>query len=83
MQYQHHWRLALVAQSPEELAACRSRAPEAAGCCRRWDMRSEEILGSDAFVRRLVEAALGDRSPGDDFLVVPPGGRIDRSQFLR
>jgi hypothetical protein len=46
-------------------------------------MRYEEILGSDHYVRRLVEIA-GDLSKADgEFLIVPPGGVIQQAQFIR
>jgi hypothetical protein len=82
MQYQHLERLALVAHSQADLVAYRPRALEVARYCQRWGMRYEEILGSDAYVRRLVEAAAGLESADTDFLVIPPGGELCQAQFL-
>jgi hypothetical protein len=45
----------------------------------------EEILGSDRYVRRLVEvaAAPDTAQAGGEFLVIPPGGQIGQEQFIR
>ena len=53
-QYQNYERLVLVAHRQAELDACRPQAEEIARFCARWDMRLEEILGSDGYVRQLV-----------------------------
>ena len=54
-QYQHYERLVLVAHNQADLEAYRPQAQEVARFCERWGMRYEEILGSDRYVRRLVE----------------------------
>jgi hypothetical protein len=82
VQYRHYRRLALVAQSPDDLQASRPRAREVAAFCARWGMVYEEILGSDGYVRRLIEVALSEEAPGEDFLLVPPGGEIHQAEFL-
>lgn len=82
-QYQHYRRLAFVAHREEDLAAYRPRALEVARFCERWGMRYEEILGSDALVRRLVELAGSPQREDDDFLWVPPGGELRQDQFWR
>jgi hypothetical protein len=56
-QYQNYERLVLVAHSQAELDACRPQAREIARFCARWDMRLEEILGSDGYVRQLADLA--------------------------
>lgn len=81
-QYQHYERLALVVHRPDDLEAYRSQALEVAQYCQRWGMRFEEILGSDAFVRRLIEAALAPERAGDDFVLIPPGGEVRQEQFI-
>jgi hypothetical protein len=81
-QYQNYERLALVAHRPEDLETYRSQALEVAQYCQQWDMRYEEILGSDAFVRSLVEAALDLDRAGDEFVVIPPGGDVRQDQFI-
>jgi len=80
----------LVARSQDDLDAYRPQAQEVARFCERWGMRYEEILGSDRYVERLIEAAaaLGNGSqPPDglksDFVVIPPGGEIRQEMFMR
>jgi hypothetical protein len=90
-QYQNYRRVAFVAHRQEDLEEYRASAQEVARFCERWNMRYEEILGSDGYVRRLVDlvvqvreqglAAL--RDAGADFLVIPPGGEIRQSMFMR
>jgi hypothetical protein len=84
-QYQHYERLVLVAHSQEDLGKYRPQAQEVARFCERWGMRYEEILGSDRYVRRLVEvaAAPDTAQAGGEFLVIPPGGQIGQEQFIR
>ncbi len=82
-QYQHYERLALVAHSPEDLETYRPQALAVAAFCQRWGMRYEEILGSDHFVRRLVEVMTALDKTGPDFVIVPPGGEIRQEMFLR
>jgi hypothetical protein len=92
-QYRNYSRIALVASSPEEMAIYRPQAQEVARFCERWGMRYEEILGSDDYVFRLIETAIalhrngsGTIGPGEvgpDFLVIPPGGEIKQSLFMR
>lgn len=81
-QYQHYERLVLVAHNSQDLEAYRPQALEVAQYCQQWGMRYEEILGSDAFVRRLIEAALNPEQAGDDFVIVPPGGEVRQEQFI-
>jgi hypothetical protein len=89
-QYQHYERVALIAHSRPALEACAPAAREVARFCKRWDMRYEEILGSDGYVRRLVEAAVTLRDEGlaardrigRDFVIVPPGEEVRASVFV-
>lgn len=89
-QYAHYQRIALVASTPEELAAYREQAQEVARFCERWNWRYEEITGSDDYIRRLIETAAGlangtltPDSVGPDFLVIPPGGEIRQEMYMR
>ena len=89
-QYAHYERIALVASNPEELAAYREQAQEVARFCERWNMRYEEIAGSDDYVCRLIETAIalrdGALSPDSvdpDFLVIPPGEEIRQEMYMR
>ncbi|MGD9146974.1 MAG: DUF1638 domain-containing protein [Anaerolineae bacterium] len=88
-QYQHYERLVLVAHDQSDLEAYRPQALEVARFCERWGMRYEERLGSDQYVRRLVQVTTeldvreSIRLADGDFLVIPPGGEIRQEQFMR
>ena len=89
-QYQHYERLMLVAHNQEDLDHYRPQAMEVARYCQRWNMRYEERLGSDAYVRRLVELAAKlarggrlDESDQRDFLLIPAGDEIRQDYFIR
>ena len=82
-QYQHYERLVLVAHNHVDLEKYRPQAQEIARYCERWGMQYEEILGSDEYVRRLVEVATALDKADGDFVVIPPGGQISQSQFVR
>jgi hypothetical protein len=81
-QYQHYERLALVTHNESDMEKYRPEAQEVAAYCERWGMRYEEILGSDVYVRRLVEVAAALDKADDDMLVIPPGGEIKQEQFI-
>jgi len=82
-QYRHIRRVAFVAQGQEDLEGYRRQAQEVAQFCQRWGARYEEILGDDAYIRRLIEASQDFTQIGDDFFVVLPGGLIQSHPFLR
>lgn len=82
MQYQHYRRLVLVAHSEEDLDRYRPEAKRVARYCAQWNMRYEEIMGSERYVRRLLEVASTPEEAGDEFLVVRPGGEIRQDQFV-
>jgi len=82
-QYQHYQRLVFVAHDQQDLDTYRPRALEVAEYCQRWGMKYEEVLGSDGYVRDLVEAVSTLTESNDEFLVIPPGESIGQSQFLR
>jgi hypothetical protein len=89
-QYQHYERLVLVAHEQADLEKYRPQALEVARFCERWGMRYEEMLGSEGYVRRLVELAEqlavddAEATVADkDFLIVPPGGEIRQESFMR
>lgn len=82
-QYQHYRRLALVAHNQADLEAYRAQAQEVADYCGRWNMTFDEVLGSDAYVRKLVAVAADITQADDDFLLIPPGGELKQSQFVR
>jgi len=82
-QYQHYRRLMLVARDQRELEAYRSRAQEVAAYCARWGMSYEEMLGSDQYLKKLVELATGREQTDEEFLLIPPGGTLTQAQFIR
>ena len=82
-QYRNYNRLVLVAHTQEDLETYRPRAQEVAEYCQRWDMKYEEIVGSDAYIRNLVGAASTLNDSNEEFLVIAPGDVIQQSQFFR
>jgi Protein of unknown function (DUF1638) len=82
-QYQHYERVAFVAHSQEDLEKYRPQAMEVAEYCKRWGMRYEEILGSDIYIRRLIEIASSPGKSDADFLVIPPGSEVTQDMFMR
>ena len=82
-QYMNYTRLVLVAHTQEDLETHRPRALEVAEYCQRWGMKYEEVLGSDKYIRDLVKAVSTLTESDEQFLVIPPGGSIEQSQFLR
>lgn len=82
-QYQHYERLAFVAHNINDLEKYRPQAKEIAQYCEQWGFRYEEILGSDGYVRRLIEVAAAIDKADSDFIVIPPGGIITQAMFAR
>jgi hypothetical protein len=82
-QYQNYKRLAFIAHQEADLFKYRPSAKEVAAYCERWGMVYEEILGTDKYVRRLVEVAINLDELDSEFLVVPPGGTLTQEAFLR
>ena len=82
-QYQHYERLAFIAHDDEDLDKYRPQAQEVAAYCQRWGMRYEEILGSDTYIRRLVEKSIRPDQADEDFVVVPPNGEVTQTMFMR
>jgi hypothetical protein len=46
-------------------------------------MRYEELLGTDDYLQRLVEIAIGLEQTGDEFLLIPPGDTLTQAHFIR
>ena len=82
-QYRHCKRLAFVANDQRDLDLYRKQAEEVGDFCQRWNTRYEGILGSDAYLQRLMEVSQDPTKTGNDFLIVHPGGMIQTHQFLR
>jgi hypothetical protein len=83
VQYRNYKRLVFVAHSQEEIERYRSQAKEVAKYCQRWGMRYEEIIGSEDYIRHLVELAASLELAGEDFILIPPGGELKQAQFIR
>ncbi len=79
--YRNYRRLVFVAHTQAELEKYRPRVEQIANFCKRWGMRYEEIMGSDRYVRRLIEVATALDQADGEFVVVPPGGEITQEQF--
>lgn len=80
-QYQNYERLAFVSYSQDDLEKYRPQALEVAHYCAQWEMRYEEIVGSDRYIMRIL-ALIDDPNPADDeFIVVSPGGQINQERF--
>ena len=82
-QYQNYKRLAFVAHNLQDLEQYRPQAEDVAKFCQRWGMSYEEILGSEDFIKRLIQVAAALDSASEDFLIIPPGGEINQNQFIR
>ena len=82
-QYRHYKRLVFVAHTRDDLETYRPRALEVAEYCKQWGMSYEEVLGSEDYIRDLVKAVGTLCESDEQFLVIPPGGSIEQSQFLR
>ena len=81
--YQNYTRICLVSHSEEDLAANRERAQTVAAFCNeRWGMEYIERVGSDALIAKLMNAPRNMDLLGDEFVVIPPGGRVDMNQFF-
>ena len=81
--YGHYSRLVFIASSEEELAAYRPRAQAIADFAREhlgWSY--EERLGSDEYLRRLLDAPQDPLQVGDGFLLVLPGNQVTQGMFI-
>jgi hypothetical protein len=82
--YASYTALCFVATTEQELGECAERVREVADFCHeRWDMSYDERVGSPELLERLLAAPRDPTGPGEDFLVIPPGGRVESGMFLR
>jgi hypothetical protein len=81
--YHRYRRLMMVAHNEQELKDYGPQAQAVADYCARWGMGYEELMGSDDYLRQLVEIAAGLEEMGTEFLLIPPGGALAQSQFIR
>ena len=82
-QYHNYKRLVMVARNPAELELYREKALEVAEYCTRWGMRYEELIGTDDYLQSLVEIAFNLQNLNDQFILIPPGGVLKQSDFIR
>jgi hypothetical protein len=80
--FANYKRLALIVQNVHELEAYRPAAQEAAKYCERWGLTYEELMGTDAMVRRLIDIATSLDQVDENFLVVPTAGTLTQDQFF-
>lgn len=83
LQYRNYKRLVFVAHNQADLDAYRPLALRVADYCARWGMVYEEMLGSEAYIEKLMDWARHSPEAGDEFVVVGPGGELTQVQFLR
>lgn len=80
----NYTQICLLAATAADLSECRAEAREVADfCSRRWGMSYRERIGSDALLRALLDAPQRIDDLGEDFVVVPPGGRVELQMFSR
>ncbi len=82
-QYHNYKRLMLVARNQSELEQYRPRALEVAEYCSRWGMQYEELIGSDEYLEQFAALANNLERFTDEFLLIPPGGVLKQSLFMR
>jgi len=82
-QYKNYTRLVLVAHNQADLEKYRPKAIEVARYCQRWGMRYQEILGTDGYIKQLIEVVKDPDKADEDILVIPPGGELTQEMFLR
>lgn len=80
-QYRNYERLAFVAHRQSDLDKYRPQALEIAQYCGQWNMRYEQILGSDRYIRHMIEIIEDLNRIDDEFILVPPGGEIRQELF--
>ncbi len=80
----HYTHLCLLGSTPADLAECRAEVrPVAEFCASRWGITYEERIGSDALLSGLLDAPRTMDALGEDFVVIPPGGRVEARMFAR
>jgi hypothetical protein len=86
--YGRYRRVCFVAITPEDLERYRPRAIEVAEFCRkRWSWKYQERVGSDALIRRLLDAGrarvAADEAPDlQDFVIIKPGEEVRQEPFM-
>jgi hypothetical protein len=86
--YGRYRKACFIALTPEDLEQYRAQAAQVALFCReRWDWQYKEAVGSDAFIRRLLEFARGGISADahqdpEDFIFIRPGEEVRQQPFM-
>ncbi len=81
--YRNYSQLCLVSHSEAGLVESRERAQVVAEFCKeRWGMEYCERVGSDALVAKLLAAPRQLDRLGTEFIIIPPGGRVEMNPFL-
>ncbi|MCC6197405.1 MAG: DUF1638 domain-containing protein [Burkholderiales bacterium] len=85
MKYRHYRKICLVGFSQQELDDYRAQASAVAEFMngRFGGVEYEEALGSTALVESLARMGADGDVPGEEFVVVGPGGEISQDLFLR
>jgi hypothetical protein len=92
LQYKNYSRLMYIAHKGEDTNMYKDQIGEITSFCKRWDMRYEERMGSDRYIKMIVdltrrihnnEFILGDELANGDFVIVRPGNAIEQRYFLR
>lgn len=78
-QYKNYRRLCFVACHAGDVEQYGQYAREVAGFCK---MEYEERVGTSDFMDALLRQREGP-TPGEDFVIVPPGQVVEQSQFFR
>jgi hypothetical protein len=73
LMFKDYKRLVLIITGQEDMSKYRKYTKEQAD---RYNLRYEEITGSNALIKRMLEGNLNG-----DFVVVPPGGTIKYTDF--
>jgi Protein of unknown function (DUF1638) len=78
-----------VALTPEDLERYRPQARQVADfCSERWGWQYKEVVGSNAFIARLLDFLQGGipgdaRRDPDDFVIIRPGEEVAQQPFMR
>jgi hypothetical protein len=86
--YGRYRKACFIALTPEDLEQYRAQATEVAEFCReRWGWQYKEAVGSDVFIRRLLEFArdgisVDARQDPEDFVFIRPGEEVRQQPFM-
>lgn len=85
MQYRNYTKLIFVAHREQDFGTYEPLVQPVAKYCSQW-MDFEEYLGSLEYLKRLIDsidgAAAGTLQSNGEFIVIPPGGELQVTDFL-